>query len=89
MTIPLEVEGQVINSSHIGHTVKVADDQEATGGFLIYEWWQESSGPNQNGAFDSWVESEADLEQFFVESGWVVQWSHLTHHSSGTPNGAP
>jgi hypothetical protein len=50
------------------------DDRKATGGFLIYEWWTESNGPNHKGAFDSWVESEAALERFIVESGWVVQW---------------
>ena len=74
MTIPLNIEGRITNSHQVRHTVKVLDDKAASGGFLVYEWWQESDGPNENGSFDSWVENEAALERFFVESGWVVKW---------------
>ncbi|HET7833247.1 MAG TPA: hypothetical protein VFK88_09835 [Gallionella sp.] len=73
MTIPLGIQGKVINSHHAEHFVKVSHD-EASGGFYIREWWRESNGPNQNGAFDSWVKSKEDLAQFFAESGWIMQW---------------
>jgi hypothetical protein len=32
-------------------------DRANTGGFLVLEWWNGSTGPNKNFAFDSWVES--------------------------------
>jgi hypothetical protein len=74
MMILIEVEGVITNSQHIGHTIKVVDDRESSGGFLIFEWWPGSNGPNQNNAFDSWVENEVALEEFFLESGWVIEW---------------
>ena len=52
----------------------VRDDFENTGGLLVFEWWENSIGPNANGAFDSWVEDVPSLEQFFAESAWVVEW---------------
>lgn len=75
MAIPIEVIGTILNSRHAGHKVRVSDDSENTGGFLIFEWWQGSDGPNAANAFDSWVEKKADLEEFFLETGWVVQWA--------------
>jgi len=59
--------------------VLVKDDTQSTGGFLIFEWWVGSAGPNRNDAFDSWVEDKKSLEQFFAESDWVVEWEHQTN----------
>jgi hypothetical protein len=74
MKIPLRIEGRVLNSEHIGHMVRVESDRANTGGFLIFQRWSGSSGPNGNGEFDDWVENEASLEDYFSESGWQVQW---------------
>jgi hypothetical protein len=67
--------GVVANSEHPKHHVRVVDDSENTGGFLIYEWWDGSNGPNENHAFDSWVETREDLDAFFREVGWNVEWN--------------
>jgi hypothetical protein len=72
--VPIGVEGQILNSDRAGHVVTVADDNVNTGGFLVVERWPGSNGPNAKGAFDSWVQSEADLEKFFAEAGWKVAW---------------
>jgi hypothetical protein len=74
MTIPLNVEGRIVNAACEGHFVRVEDDRANTGGFFVYEWWSGSDGPNDKGAFDSWVESEETLNRFFAESEWTVQW---------------
>ena len=74
MAIPIGIEGHIKNSERPFHVVLVRDDTANTGGFLIFESWAGSKGLNQNGAFDNWVESNTALEQFFTESGWVVQW---------------
>ena len=74
MAIPIGIEGYISNSEYHSHVVVVQDDTDNTGGFLIFESWAGSSGPNPSGAFDSWVESISALEQFFAESGWVIQW---------------
>jgi hypothetical protein len=75
MEIPVEIVGTILNSQHVGHQVRVSDDSENTGGFLIFEWWQGSDGPNAGNAFDSWVKNREDLAGFFQESGWEVKWS--------------
>lgn len=54
--------------------MRVEDDSENTGGFLVFERWVDSGGPNNEGAFDSWVENLESLGKFFVESGWDVKW---------------
>ena len=74
MPIPLNTAGDVIGSKHRNHKIKVVDDSESTGGFLIYEWWDGSDGPNSNHAFDSWVETLADAQQFIVEAKYRVAW---------------
>lgn len=74
MAIPIGIEGRISNSEHHLHVVLVQDDTSNSGGFLIFESWAGSNGPNPSGAFDNWVESIFALEQFFEESGWVVQW---------------
>lgn len=53
MKLFYSIAGRIINSSKPHHMVRVEDDAANTGGFLIYEWWAGSSGPNENHAFDS------------------------------------
>jgi hypothetical protein len=77
MSIPVNIEGKLRNSKYSDHRVIVRSDADATGGFLIYEWWTGSTGPNEHAAFDSWVEDETELEEYFAESGWQVDWGYL------------
>jgi len=69
-----ETTGAIQNSPKNGHMVRVEDDTENSGGFLIFEWWDGSTGPNVNGAFDSWADSEAAVFEFFQEAGWKIVW---------------
>jgi hypothetical protein len=75
--IPIGICGRILTSEHPNMRVRVQDDAKNTGGFLIYSWWDGSTGPNESGVFDDWVESEADLEQYFAESGWSVEWEQV------------
>lgn len=54
MRIPIDITGDILNLPRAELSVRVADDVENTGGYLVYEWWVESGGPNLKGAFDSW-----------------------------------
>jgi hypothetical protein len=72
--IPLEVQGKVLNAPYPNMTVLVRHDPEQTGGYFIFQWWDGSNGPNEHSAFDDWVESAEDLQQYFTESGWTVEW---------------
>ena len=74
MKIPINVVGSILNSGKAAHRVRVAYDANDTGGFLIYEWWDGSEGPNEHRGFDSWVDNRDDLQQFFAESGWQIDW---------------
>lgn len=66
--------GAIQNSAKTGHMLRVEDDTGNSGGFLIFEWWDGSAGPNANGVFDSWVDSEEGVSKFLDESGWCVVW---------------
>lgn len=74
MNIQIDAVGDVLNSRRVGHRIKVVDDADSTGGFLIYEWWEGSDGPNGQAAFDSWVPDEDSLRRFFTEAGWSIAW---------------
>jgi hypothetical protein len=76
MNIPLNTEGRISNTKYPGHHVLVKEDIGNTGGFLVFEWWENSDGPNENGAFDCWVEDLSSLKRFFDESAWVVIWGN-------------
>lgn len=75
MQVRIGATGAVINSPHPAHRLRIADDAHDSGGFLVLEWWTESTGPNEAGAFDTWIADRESLEQFFIESNWQVQWS--------------
>lgn len=74
MSIPVGVVGTVANSDRSGYQVRVEEDRENTGGFFVFEWWDGSDGPNEHGAFDSWVETADHLQAYFQEAGWQVDW---------------
>jgi hypothetical protein len=74
MQVQIGTTGSVTNTDRQGRCVRVEDDRADTGGFLVYEWWVGANGPNENAAFDSWVQNEVELSQFFREAGWLVQW---------------
>jgi len=73
MTVLIETIGDIVNSPRPGHCLRVVDDVKNSGGFLIYEWWPASDGPNANNSFDTWVEPSR-LHEFFRESSWQVRW---------------
>ncbi|WP_148294200.1 hypothetical protein [Azospirillum sp. B506] len=62
--------GRIIKGEGIGRYIKIIDDAESTGGFLILD----AGDQNMSQCFDSWVEKRADLSQFFEEAGWEIDW---------------
>jgi hypothetical protein len=49
--------------------VRIEDDAENTGGYLILIW---KDAPSIG--YDYWVENLDDLEQFLRESSWDIEW---------------
>lgn len=81
MKIPIGVVGRIQNGTDADMQVRVSDDQVNTGGFIVYTWWKNSGGPNTDGAFDDWVESKEQLEDYFTSTGWIIEWQHTAARS--------
>jgi len=53
-----------------GHYVKVLDDRGVSGGFLILT----ARSREMADGYDNWVPDWGQVEKFFQESGWTVDW---------------
>ncbi len=62
-------KGRISSGKNAGFFVRIDDDSPNTGGYLILIW--KDSPPE---GYDYWVEKAADLEQFFREAGWDIEW---------------
>ena len=71
--IRIGVIGLVKNGEHAGSLIKVLDDSLNTGGFLIL------LGINRDTkeSFDNWVENGEQLEKYFNDSGWIIEWTEV------------
>lgn len=68
MNIPLNIEGLIVaGTKYVGWKVKVEDDYENTGGFLILVW-------NEEKGFDDWVEQPKGVVELFKTRQWQVRW---------------
>ena len=70
--VPFNKTGRIIAGESQGWYVRVLNDQENSGGYLILQ----SADPDFNGTegFDDWLENEADIPEFFQECGWKIEW---------------
>lgn len=71
MEIKINTVGKILTGHQAGWYVKIQDDREDSGGFLILT--AESSEWNGKG-FDNWVEDEDSLQKFFIQAGWTILW---------------
>jgi hypothetical protein len=62
-------KGRIRNGKYAGFFVRIDDDSQNTGGYLILTW---QDAPSLG--YDNWVENLADLEQFMNEAGWDIEW---------------
>jgi hypothetical protein len=65
------VLGRIVAGDDAGRFVEVTDDTSSSGGFLILTFDNVDRSGN---AYDSWVESIVDVELYFADSGWEVEW---------------
>jgi hypothetical protein len=63
--------GKIIAGDEVGRYVKIIDDSENTGGFLILT----SDDPEFRAGYDNWVENEAALQSYFREARWLIEWA--------------
>jgi hypothetical protein len=64
--------GKILEGENKGHYVLIQDDFQNTGGYLILIS-NESSFTSDDG-IDYWVETLEDLNNFFEESKWKINW---------------
>ena len=72
MLIPIDKVGKITQGDQCGRQVKILDDSDSTGGFLICTS-QDFNDPNAEG-FDDWVQDLETLRAYFDESNWIIQW---------------
>ncbi len=70
MEVRIGQVGRIIAGDEVGKYVKVVDDKENTGGYLILT----ADAPDMQVGFDNWVEDEEALSSYFVEAGWSIEW---------------
>ena len=70
MDIKIGQVGQITAGDDVGKYVKVVEDLESTGGYLILT----AGEADMCDGFNSWVENRAALVQYFAESGWSIDW---------------
>ena len=64
--------GKVIEGDDVGTEIQVTQATDGTGAYYIL-MSDDFSDPDTN-KFDSWVESFEDVEEYFKESNWVIEW---------------
>lgn len=62
--------GRIVAGDELGRFVKIVNDSENTGGFLILT----ADDAEFRNCHDNWVEDEVGLERYFQESGWFIEW---------------
>ena len=63
--------GRIRSGDEEGRIVEVVDDYSNTGGFLICTYADTDRSPE---AFDSWVESIIEVDLYFDDRNWVIEW---------------
>lgn len=69
--IKVGVIGRILVGDDAGRFVEVSDDTSSSGGFLILTY---DNVDRSGDAYDSWLTSFPDVESYFQESRWVVEW---------------
>ena len=68
--IKIGVVGQIKQGDDAGCFVKVVDDSNRTGGYLVLT----SKDETFDKVYDDWVQDKNTLEKYFEESNWVISW---------------
>jgi hypothetical protein len=69
--------GVIINSKDkkdVGCFVRIMEDKDHTGGYLIYISSGKEFGADDT-IYDYWIEKKEDLNSFGHESGWEIEWN--------------
>jgi len=71
LEIRLKTVGKIVAGEDKGRFVEVLDDSHESGGFLIFTY---DSLDRSGDVYDHWVESIVDVDLFFEELAWRIDW---------------
>lgn len=67
---PIDKKGKITSKGRYHDwSIEIKKSSPSAGGYLILIWSDETGE-----GYDGWVGSEEDIEGYFSESGWVVEW---------------
>lgn len=69
--IKIGLKGVITNGRLNGWYILVQDDSENTGGYLVIQSPQISFDGE---GFDNWFETMDEVQQFFQNNNWSVEW---------------
>ena len=69
--IRLNIIGRILEGDDVGLFVKILDDSDNTGGYLVIT----SKTETFENCHDDWVEDMDSLKNYFEESLWQIEWS--------------
>lgn len=70
MDIRFDTIGKIVEGKNKGWYIKLVDDSEKSGGVFIIEFPNPQSGEG----FNSWLERKSDIEGYFSECNWKIDW---------------
>ena len=74
MEIKFNTLGVILNGGNPEEKfIKIIDDQENTGGFLILLSSNDKFLPFNS--YDDWIENLEILKEYLQESNWIIKWS--------------
>ena len=72
--VKLDTIGKILEGDQVGWYVKVEYDT-ASGGYYIYQFKNKVEQNGLGEAYDDWLESLEDVQGYFEESDWNIDWS--------------
>jgi len=70
MDIRIGKWGRIISGDEAGWYLKVEDDANSTGGYIIITCKE----PGSNIGYDNWVKDLVHLRNYFKASNWSIEW---------------
>jgi len=74
MHVPVGVLGRAKESDKPNHWFKVVDDRHGSGGWFVLQGWDGVDSFGRRFEYDDWLEEVAEVDAFFGELPWQIEW---------------